>query len=596
MSVQPGPTDKRYAANGVTTVYAVPFLVIEAGDLKVYLNDALQTYGYTLTGIGLPASSITFDIPPTGDLYLVLEVPFQRLVDYQENGDFLSSTVNRDFDRIWQALKQLLRGFSRALTLGATDVDGFGAYRAKGNRISDLADPILDQDAVPHKWFRTYMADLISAIQGPINNALNIFFKGPDDLDYVVQDLSNTGTPAKGAALIGYNGGTVKGALDSLRNDGRPIVLLSTGQSNMPQAVAYNWTPAPNLFLWNFDGNSQASSVVGTGYVPASSTTVGPSLAAANVIALAFPRSKVYVINVYRGGLGIVNWGPSPVDYNFRQAISGNVPPALAAAGKSKIDFFVFGGCESDANAQSQTIAGDVETLLMAWITSQSWSDAYIPTYIFGMTPWAQSSPGNLDYLWRRYSNALRAVVAKNPSHRVYVGLEEFPQSYFDPTGTVPYLHRTGEGYYRSGEKLGRTILYGLYEPVSRVENIEGNYSPGFTSPVNGSAVLSYAYWTRNPSSNTFAVDLRMTFTANAAGTCSVDIPVPVKVKQFPINVIGVVTTANGGAGLVLLNANTQTVKAQFVVSGSGAVAVCMHFTYRGIESDALPNSPPGTT
>ncbi|MEJ5061119.1 MULTISPECIES: hypothetical protein [unclassified Pseudomonas] len=80
-------------------------------------------------------------------MYLFLDVPFQRLTDYQENGDFLAKTVNRDFDRIWLALKQLLRSDTRALTLGPNDVDGAGAYLANNNRIANLGDPIHDTDA-----------------------------------------------------------------------------------------------------------------------------------------------------------------------------------------------------------------------------------------------------------------------------------------------------------------------------------------------------------------------------------------------------------------------------------------------------------------
>ncbi|NMX61462.1 hypothetical protein [Pseudomonas sp. WS 5079] len=147
MSVQPGPTDKRYAANGVSTIYTVPFLVIEAGDLNVYLNDVLMTSGYTHTGIGNPTSTLTFTTPPLGDLYLLLDVPFQRLTDYQENGDLLAETLNRDFDRIWQALKQLYGWASRSLRLGMFDVDGAGWYRANGNGIRDLHDPVEQQDA-----------------------------------------------------------------------------------------------------------------------------------------------------------------------------------------------------------------------------------------------------------------------------------------------------------------------------------------------------------------------------------------------------------------------------------------------------------------
>ncbi|MEE5079570.1 sialate O-acetylesterase [Pseudomonas alliivorans] len=195
MSVQSGPTDKRYAANGVTTIYAVPFLVIEAGDLKVYLNGVLITSGYTQSGVGLPTSSVTFATAPIGDLYFVLEVPFQRLADYQENGDFLAATVNRDFDRIWQALKQLFRFNGRALTLGASDVDGSGAYRAKGNRIADLADPINAQDAATKNWATALIANLLQTGQGPVNNAKNVIYADKSNVISTVADALDSLEP-----------------------------------------------------------------------------------------------------------------------------------------------------------------------------------------------------------------------------------------------------------------------------------------------------------------------------------------------------------------------------------------------------------------
>lgn len=256
MSVQPGPTDKRYAANGVSTIYAVPFLVIEAGDLKVYLNGVLVTSGYTHTGLGLPASSITFTVAPVGDLYFVLSVPFQRLIDYQENGDFLAGTVNRDFDRIWQALKQLLFYSTRSLKLGENDVDGFGSYRAKGNSISDLKDPVNDQDASTKHWSRIYLTALISQIQGPINNALNIFYKGPDNLNYVVQDLSGP----DGASLIGRGVGTVESALDDIESLSLVLKAKSDGtdQTTVVQdffarvlAEDRSWTIPPGDYVIN---------------------------------------------------------------------------------------------------------------------------------------------------------------------------------------------------------------------------------------------------------------------------------------------------------------------------------------------------------
>ncbi|XMB47391.1 hypothetical protein QQ999_15890 [Pseudomonas fluorescens] len=202
MSVQPGPTEKRYEANGVSLIYTVPFLVIEAGDLQVLLNGAQLTSGFTHVGVGLPISYIEFTIPPTGDLLLQLSVPFQRLVDYQENGDFLSSTVNRDFDRIWQVLKQLLRTTSRSPVLGINDIDGQGFYRAKGNGLIGLASANGELTAAPNwKDVLDYVTQILETGQGPINNAANIYYTSPDGTPHVVQDMSEP----NGLGLVGYD-------------------------------------------------------------------------------------------------------------------------------------------------------------------------------------------------------------------------------------------------------------------------------------------------------------------------------------------------------------------------------------------------------
>lgn len=168
MAVPAGPTEVRYVGNGVTTVFTIPFLLILPTDLDVFINGVEQTSGYLITGAGNPTSSLTFTTAPAlgADVYLVLNVPFERLNDYQENGDFLSSTVNRDFDRIWQALKQLFRGATRALMLGSTDVDGSGWYRAKGNGIRDLADPIAERDGVNLRSMRAMIEQALAGVVG----------------------------------------------------------------------------------------------------------------------------------------------------------------------------------------------------------------------------------------------------------------------------------------------------------------------------------------------------------------------------------------------------------------------------------------------
>ena len=168
MAVPAGPTEKRYTGNGVTTIFTIPFLLLAASDLDVFLDGVEIVSDFTIAGVGNPTSTITFTTAPPNlsSILLNLNVPFERLNDYQENGDFLSSTVNRDFDRIWQALKQLYRVSTRSLTLGFFDVDGAGWYRAKGNGIRDLADPVLDQDAVNVRTMRSMIEQALAGVIG----------------------------------------------------------------------------------------------------------------------------------------------------------------------------------------------------------------------------------------------------------------------------------------------------------------------------------------------------------------------------------------------------------------------------------------------
>lgn len=177
MAVPAGLTEKRYIGTGVTKIFTIPFLLLAASDLDVFITGIEVVSGFTITGEGNPTSTITFAVASAdqADVYLQLNVPFERLNDYQENGDLLSSTINRDFDRIWQALKQLLLGVSRALTLGKTDVDGSGNYQAKGDGISNLRDPVNDQDAVTKSWFVSYLEKFGGAVTSTVNIAYDTF-------------------------------------------------------------------------------------------------------------------------------------------------------------------------------------------------------------------------------------------------------------------------------------------------------------------------------------------------------------------------------------------------------------------------------------
>lgn len=98
-----------YTADGVATVYPYEFHLLDADDLVVTVDGVvIPASDFTLSGVGVQAGGdVTFDVAPaTGALVLLLrEIALQRDIDYQNNGDLRSPTVNLDFNRLWQALQ-----------------------------------------------------------------------------------------------------------------------------------------------------------------------------------------------------------------------------------------------------------------------------------------------------------------------------------------------------------------------------------------------------------------------------------------------------------------------------------------------------------
>lgn len=116
--------------------------------------------------------------------------------DLRNQGRFLAETHETVFDRLTMLIQQGFSILGRALLRPI----GKNYYDAEGRRIANAADPTEAQDVATMGWAGRFIADLVSAIQGPINNAANIFYQAPDGSPHIVQDMSDSA----GAALIGY--------------------------------------------------------------------------------------------------------------------------------------------------------------------------------------------------------------------------------------------------------------------------------------------------------------------------------------------------------------------------------------------------------
>ncbi|HCU0700186.1 TPA: hypothetical protein OUF49_004863 [Enterobacter asburiae] len=134
-----------YNANGLTTVFPFEFYIINSGDIQVTINGTVITSGYTVSGAGnVGGGDVIFLTPPANGSVVMLErvVPTYRLTDYQDNGDLLADTVNKDFDRIWMAIQRSSIYLGLALRRPLFG----GPFNAEGYRVAKGADPIDKQD------------------------------------------------------------------------------------------------------------------------------------------------------------------------------------------------------------------------------------------------------------------------------------------------------------------------------------------------------------------------------------------------------------------------------------------------------------------
>lgn len=193
-----------YTANGVTSVFPYEFELLSAADLVVRVNGAvIPPSSFTLAGVGVQeGGTVTFLAAPTNGAIVLLsrEIALARDTDYQTNGDFRADVIDRDLNRLWQALQ------------------GQGAQVGGSLRL-----PYPEQAAeLPPAAARALRLLGFDALGQPIAT-----LPTAGDATALALDLANSVDPVKGAALIAYNparayaAGTVGGRLnDELTTSG----------------------------------------------------------------------------------------------------------------------------------------------------------------------------------------------------------------------------------------------------------------------------------------------------------------------------------------------------------------------------------------
>jgi hypothetical protein len=107
-------------ANGATTVFPYAFLTYNAANIEVRINNVVQTSGYTVSGVGnVGGGSVTFLTAPANGAIVDItgNVPYSRTTDFQNLGDLLAGTLNRDQDDPVLMIQQLSFALSQTLKM-----------------------------------------------------------------------------------------------------------------------------------------------------------------------------------------------------------------------------------------------------------------------------------------------------------------------------------------------------------------------------------------------------------------------------------------------------------------------------------------------
>lgn len=182
-----------YLGNDTATSFDFEFKVFTDEDVAVTLTsggaettlgiDADYSVALNVDQDDNPGGTVTY--PLSGDplangekLTITCDLPELQPTELTNGGGFYPKVIENALDRVVIYSQQLREEMSRTMQIAISDENGSGAYRARLNRIQDLADPTNQQDAANRRWVEgeigrllangngQYVLDLLAATSG----------------------------------------------------------------------------------------------------------------------------------------------------------------------------------------------------------------------------------------------------------------------------------------------------------------------------------------------------------------------------------------------------------------------------------------------
>jgi len=160
----------QFTATAGQTIFPYGFLILVKTDITVEQNGTplVVDVGFTVSGVGvITGGNVTLTSGATvGDIITVYRSQgFDRQVDFQESGDFLSATVNGDMNRTILMLQQNREELARSLQYPIDDIVGTNLLPVKADRLNKfLGFDVNGNPTALDNLINTTSADTVSSI------------------------------------------------------------------------------------------------------------------------------------------------------------------------------------------------------------------------------------------------------------------------------------------------------------------------------------------------------------------------------------------------------------------------------------------------
>lgn len=143
-----------YTGNGVTTVFAYGFRILDASHIEVIrteggIDTTVSPSSYSVSGVGSDSGNVVFSVAPASgqSITIIRNVPFTQSTDLENQGAYYAETIEQSLDLAAMRDQQLAEELSRAVKVpvGRAPLDTDEAVEGL-LRFSDIYQGASDED------------------------------------------------------------------------------------------------------------------------------------------------------------------------------------------------------------------------------------------------------------------------------------------------------------------------------------------------------------------------------------------------------------------------------------------------------------------